>query len=119
MIRHFLLSLSRDVLCGKLACVWPHNNTYKSDVRSAVYSSTQGHVCITIGSSVRSGGRDYAYVADGTVCGSQMVTKHVHLSLSVLNYVIIRHYIPWWLSQSYKMDLNLVLPLISQMILKR
>uniref|UniRef100_A0A8C6AND0 ADAM metallopeptidase domain 18 n=1 Tax=Monodon monoceros TaxID=40151 RepID=A0A8C6AND0_MONMO len=62
----------KDVLCGKLACVWPHNNTYKSDVRSAVYSSTQGHVCITIGSSVRSGGRDYAYVADGTVCGSQM-----------------------------------------------
>uniref|UniRef100_A0A8C0DQE0 ADAM metallopeptidase domain 18 n=1 Tax=Balaenoptera musculus TaxID=9771 RepID=A0A8C0DQE0_BALMU len=62
----------KDVLCGKLACVWPHNNTYKSDVQSAVYSSTQGHVCITIGSSVRSGGRDYAYVADGTVCGSQM-----------------------------------------------
>ncbi|CAK7294747.1 Disintegrin and metalloproteinase domain-containing protein 18 [Vulpes lagopus] len=65
---------SRDVLCGKLACVWPHKNTYKNDVRSAVYSNIQGHVCIsmTTGLSVRSDGRDYAYVADGTVCGAQM-----------------------------------------------
>ncbi|KAM5275994.1 disintegrin and metalloproteinase domain-containing protein 18-like [Hipposideros larvatus] len=74
-----------DVLCGKLACVWPHN-TYKSNVQSAVYSYTQGHVCISIttGSSVRSDGRDYAYVADGTVCGAQMycenkTCKEVHL----------------------------------------
>ncbi|XP_057552949.1 disintegrin and metalloproteinase domain-containing protein 18-like [Hippopotamus amphibius kiboko] len=62
----------KDVLCGKLACVWPNNNTYKSDVRAAIYSYTQGRVCITARSSVRSGGRDYAYVADGTVCGPQM-----------------------------------------------
>uniref|UniRef100_A0A8C3WP32 ADAM metallopeptidase domain 18 n=1 Tax=Catagonus wagneri TaxID=51154 RepID=A0A8C3WP32_9CETA len=61
-----------DVFCGKLACIWPDKNTYKGDVRSAVYSYTQGHVCITTGSSLRSGGRDYAYVADGTVCGAQM-----------------------------------------------
>nr|XP_031547407.1 disintegrin and metalloproteinase domain-containing protein 18-like isoform X1 [Vicugna pacos] len=62
----------KDVLCGKLACVWPQKNPFKTDVRSAVYLYTQGHVCITTGSSVRSGGRDYAYVADGTVCGAQM-----------------------------------------------
>ncbi|XP_037382007.1 disintegrin and metalloproteinase domain-containing protein 18-like isoform X2 [Talpa occidentalis] len=64
----------KDVLCGKLACVWPHNNTYKSDVQSAVYSNIQGHLClsITTGSSVRSEERDYVYVADGTVCGPQM-----------------------------------------------
>lgn len=77
MIRDFLLSISRDVLCGKLACVWPDKNTYKSAVQSAVYSYIPGHVCISIatGSSVRSDGRDYVYVADGTVCGAQMVTK--------------------------------------------
>lgn len=77
MLRNFLLSIFRDVLCGKLACVWPHKNTYQSDVQSTVYSYTQGHVClsITTGSSVKSNGRDYAYVADGTVCGAQMVTK--------------------------------------------
>lgn len=43
---------------------------------------------------MRSDGRDYAYVADGTVCGTQMVTKHVHLYLAVLYYVIIKYYIP-------------------------
>ncbi|XP_027455317.1 disintegrin and metalloproteinase domain-containing protein 18 isoform X5 [Zalophus californianus] len=76
----------KDVLCGKLACVWPQKNTYKSDIQSAVYSYIQGHVCISIttGSSVRSDGRDYAYVADGTVCGTQMycinkTCKEVHL----------------------------------------
>uniref|UniRef100_UPI001659F3C1 disintegrin and metalloproteinase domain-containing protein 18-like n=1 Tax=Halichoerus grypus TaxID=9711 RepID=UPI001659F3C1 len=86
----------KDVLCGKLACVWPQKNTYKNDIQSAVYSYIQGHVCISIttGSSVRSDGRDYAYVADGTVCGTQMVTKHVHLYLAVLNYVIIKYCIP-------------------------
>ncbi|KAM9194451.1 disintegrin and metalloproteinase domain-containing protein 18 [Dugong dugon] len=64
----------KDVLCGKLACVRPHENTYKNDIKSTVYSYIQGHVCmsITIGSSVSSDGRDYAYVADGTVCGPQM-----------------------------------------------
>ncbi|XP_038545728.1 disintegrin and metalloproteinase domain-containing protein 18 isoform X6 [Canis lupus familiaris] len=76
----------KDVLCGKLACVWPHKNTYKNDVRSAVYSYIQGHACIsmTTGLSVRSDGRDYAYVADGTVCGAQMycinkTCRKVHL----------------------------------------
>ncbi|KAB1257759.1 Disintegrin and metalloproteinase domain-containing protein 18 [Camelus dromedarius] len=72
MIKTFFLFISRDVLCGKLACVWPQKNPFKTDVRSAVYLYTQGHVCITTGLSVRSGGRDYAYVADGTVCGAQM-----------------------------------------------
>nr|XP_005897599.1 PREDICTED: disintegrin and metalloproteinase domain-containing protein 18 [Bos mutus] len=62
----------KDVLCGKLACVWPQNSTYRSDVRSAVYSYSQGLLCVTTASSVRSGGRDYTYVADGTVCGAQM-----------------------------------------------
>uniref|UniRef100_A0A286ZN86 ADAM metallopeptidase domain 18 n=2 Tax=Sus scrofa TaxID=9823 RepID=A0A286ZN86_PIG len=61
-----------DVLCGKLACIWPNKNSYKNDVQSAVYSYTQGHECITTGSAMRSDGRDYAYVADGTVCGAQM-----------------------------------------------
>ncbi|XP_042839331.1 disintegrin and metalloproteinase domain-containing protein 18 isoform X5 [Panthera tigris] len=76
----------RDVLCGKLACVWPHRNTYKNDVQSAVYSYIQGHVCISIatGSSVKSDERDYSYIADGTVCGAQMycinkTCKKVHL----------------------------------------
>ncbi|XP_047713366.1 disintegrin and metalloproteinase domain-containing protein 18-like isoform X5 [Prionailurus viverrinus] len=76
----------RDVLCGKLACVWPHKNTYKNDVQPAVYSYIQGHVCISIatGSSVKSDERDYSYVADGTVCGAQMycinkTCKKVHL----------------------------------------
>ncbi|XP_077705397.1 disintegrin and metalloproteinase domain-containing protein 18-like isoform X8 [Canis aureus] len=70
----------KDVLCGKLACVWPHKNTYKNDVRSAVYSYIQGHACIsmTTGLSVRSDGRDYAYVADGTVCGAQMTERQRH-----------------------------------------
>ncbi|XP_038545726.1 disintegrin and metalloproteinase domain-containing protein 18 isoform X4 [Canis lupus familiaris] len=69
----------KDVLCGKLACVWPHKNTYKNDVRSAVYSYIQGHACIsmTTGLSVRSDGRDYAYVADGTVCGAQMICNNL------------------------------------------
>ncbi|XP_043749570.1 disintegrin and metalloproteinase domain-containing protein 18 [Cervus elaphus] len=62
----------KDVLCGKLACVWPQNSTYRSDVRSAVYSYSQGLVCITPASSVRSGGGDDTYVADGTMCGEQM-----------------------------------------------
>ncbi|XP_046504765.1 disintegrin and metalloproteinase domain-containing protein 18-like [Equus quagga] len=76
----------KDVLCGKLACVWPDKNTYKSAVQSAVYSYIPGHVCISVatGSSVRSDGRDYVYVADGTVCGAQMycvnkTCKGVHL----------------------------------------
>lgn len=86
----------RDVLCGKLACVWPHKNTYKNDVQPAVYSYIQGHVCISIatGSSVKSDERDYSYIADGTVCGAQMVTKYVHFYLAVLNYIIIKYYIP-------------------------
>ncbi|KAF6083636.1 ADAM metallopeptidase domain 18 [Phyllostomus discolor] len=68
----------KDVLCGKLACVWSHNNTYKSNVESAVYSYTQGHECLSITSelSVRSDGRDYAYVADGTACGTQMYCEN-------------------------------------------
>lgn len=79
IMRNFLLFISRDVLCGKLACVWPQKNTYKNNFQSAIYSYTQGHVCLSIptGLSVRSDGRDYGYVADGTVCGTQMVTKHV------------------------------------------
>lgn len=103
MVRTFLLSFSRDVLCGKLACVLPRKNTYKSNVQSAVYSYTQGHVCISVtpGSSVRSDGRDYGYVADGTACGAQMVTKHIHSYLAVFDYVIIRCYIPQWLSQLF------------------
>ncbi|GAB5570297.1 disintegrin and metalloproteinase domain-containing protein 18-like isoform X2 [Prionailurus iriomotensis] len=69
----------RDVLCGKLACVWPHKNTYKNDVQPAVYSYIQGHVCISIatGSSVKSDERDYSYVADGTVCGAQMICNNL------------------------------------------
>ncbi|KAI5940898.1 Disintegrin and metalloproteinase domain-containing protein 18 [Manis javanica] len=76
----------KDVLCGKLACVWPHKNTYKNDVQSAVYSYIQGHEClsVTTGSLVRSDGRDHAYVADGTICGAFIFTqnktcKEVHL----------------------------------------
>lgn len=89
--QEFSLSISRDVLCGKLACVWPHNNTYKSNVQPAVHSYTQGHEClsITTESSVRSDGRDYAYVADGTACGTQMVAKRVCLHFPVVNYAII------------------------------
>uniref|UniRef100_A0A8C0X6Y5 Disintegrin and metalloproteinase domain-containing protein 18 n=1 Tax=Castor canadensis TaxID=51338 RepID=A0A8C0X6Y5_CASCN len=75
----------RDVLCGKLACIWP----YESTVQSAIYSQVHDHVCLSIppGSSVRSDGRDSAYVADGTVCGPQMVTKCNPLYLAVLNYI--------------------------------
>nr|KAF6459917.1 ADAM metallopeptidase domain 18 [Molossus molossus] len=76
----------KDVLCGKLACVWPQKNTYRSNIRSAVYSYTQGHLCLSIptGLSMRSDGRDYSYVADGTVCGTQMycenkTCKEIHL----------------------------------------
>ncbi|XP_032185182.1 disintegrin and metalloproteinase domain-containing protein 18-like isoform X3 [Mustela erminea] len=83
----------KDVLCGKLACVWPLKN-YKNDVQSAVYSYIQGHECISVatGSSVRSDGRDYAYVADGTVCGTQMycinkTCKEVHLAGNKCNAV--------------------------------
>ncbi|KAF4026212.1 hypothetical protein G4228_018355, partial [Cervus hanglu yarkandensis] len=67
----------KDVLCGKLACVWPQNSTYRSDVRSAVYSYSQGLVCITPASSVRSGGGDDTYVADGTMCGEQMICNNL------------------------------------------
>ncbi|XP_006860053.1 PREDICTED: disintegrin and metalloproteinase domain-containing protein 18-like [Chrysochloris asiatica] len=68
----------KDVLCGKLACVRPHKNTYKSDNQSTVYSYTKGHVCISItpGSSVSSDGSDFAYVADGTVCGPGMICNN-------------------------------------------
>ncbi|XP_054099850.2 disintegrin and metalloproteinase domain-containing protein 18 isoform X1 [Callithrix jacchus] len=64
----------KDVLCGKLACVQPHKNTYKSDVQATVYSYIQDHVCLSIatGTSVRSDGTDNAYVADGTMCGPEM-----------------------------------------------
>lgn len=79
IMRNFLLFISRDVLCGKLACVWPQKNNYKNNIQYAVYSYTQGHLCLSIptGLSMRSDTRDYGYVADGTVCGTQMVTKHV------------------------------------------
>ncbi|KAM6221042.1 disintegrin and metalloproteinase domain-containing protein 18-like [Rhynchocyon petersi] len=64
----------KDVLCGKLACIWPHENMYKSDIQSIVYSYVQGHICMstTTESPVSSNGKDYSYVADGTVCGLQM-----------------------------------------------
>ncbi|XP_049627793.1 disintegrin and metalloproteinase domain-containing protein 18, partial [Suncus etruscus] len=64
----------KDVLCGKLACVWPHQNIYKSDIQSVLYSYTQDYMCmsITAGSSLSADGKDYAYVADGTVCGPNM-----------------------------------------------
>ncbi|XP_006900364.1 PREDICTED: disintegrin and metalloproteinase domain-containing protein 18-like [Elephantulus edwardii] len=64
----------KDVLCGKLACIWSHENANKNDNPTTVYSYVQGHVCMStvIGSSVSSDGRDYAYVADGTACGPQM-----------------------------------------------
>ncbi|XP_075413335.1 disintegrin and metalloproteinase domain-containing protein 18-like [Tenrec ecaudatus] len=64
----------KDDLCRKLACVWPHEHTYKSDIPYTVYSYIQDYACISIptGSSVNSDGRDYAYVADGTVCGEGM-----------------------------------------------
>ncbi|XP_062932802.1 LOW QUALITY PROTEIN: disintegrin and metalloproteinase domain-containing protein 18-like [Cynocephalus volans] len=82
----------KDVLCGKLACVWPHKDTYESDVRSAAYSYVQDHVClsITAGLSVGSDGTDNAYVADGTVCGPQMycvnkTCRAVHLMGSNCN----------------------------------
>ncbi|KAL1773249.1 disintegrin and metalloproteinase domain-containing protein 18, partial [Sigmodon hispidus] len=63
----------KDVLCGKLACFQPHKN-YKSTAQSVVYSYVHDNVCLSIppGLSMRSDGRDYAYVADGTVCGPQM-----------------------------------------------
>lgn len=89
LIRNFLLSTSRDVLCGKLACVQPHKNANKSEVQSTVYSYIQDHVCVSIatGSSMRSDGTDNAYVADGTMCGPEMVTKCDNLYSAVLNYV--------------------------------
>uniref|UniRef100_H0WR93 ADAM metallopeptidase domain 18 n=1 Tax=Otolemur garnettii TaxID=30611 RepID=H0WR93_OTOGA len=64
----------KDILCGKLACVWPQKNTYKNDVHSAVYTYIQDYVCLSVatGSSMRSDGRDNGYVADGTMCGPQM-----------------------------------------------
>uniref|UniRef100_A0A2K6L722 ADAM metallopeptidase domain 18 n=1 Tax=Rhinopithecus bieti TaxID=61621 RepID=A0A2K6L722_RHIBE len=86
LIRNFLLSTSRDVLCGKLACVQPHKNAYKSDIQYTVYSYIQDHVCVSIatGSSMRSDGTDNAYVADGTMCGPEMycvnkTCRKVHL----------------------------------------
>lgn len=70
----FLFSISRDVLCGKLACFRPPKN-YKSPSQSVVYSYVHDSVCLSVlpGLSMRSDGRDSAYVADGTVCGPQMV----------------------------------------------
>ncbi|XP_048648824.1 disintegrin and metalloproteinase domain-containing protein 18 isoform X10 [Marmota marmota marmota] len=64
----------KDILCGKLTCVWPHKNTYKTAAQYTVYSYIHDHVCLSIipGSSLSSDGRDNAYVADGTVCGPQM-----------------------------------------------
>ncbi|XP_059101060.1 disintegrin and metalloproteinase domain-containing protein 18 [Peromyscus eremicus] len=63
----------KDVLCGKLTCFRPHKN-YKSTAQSVIYSYVHDSVCLSIppGLSMRSDGRDYAYVADGTVCGPQM-----------------------------------------------
>ncbi|XP_006164800.1 disintegrin and metalloproteinase domain-containing protein 18 isoform X2 [Tupaia chinensis] len=64
----------KDILCGKLACIWPQNDTYKSSVQSAVHSHIQDHACLSVTSelSMRSVGRDNGYVADGTVCGLHM-----------------------------------------------
>ncbi|XP_065375193.1 disintegrin and metalloproteinase domain-containing protein 18 isoform X9 [Macaca fascicularis] len=77
----------KDVLCGKLACVQPHKNAYKSDIQYTVYSYIQDHVCVSIatGSSMRSDGTDNAYVADGTMCGPEMycvnkTCRKVHLT---------------------------------------
>ncbi|KAL6039018.1 hypothetical protein STEG23_007148, partial [Scotinomys teguina] len=63
----------KDVLCGKLACFRPHKK-YKSTAQPVIYSYVHDSVCLSIppGVSMRSDGRDYAYVADGTVCGPQM-----------------------------------------------
>ncbi|NP_001362245.1 disintegrin and metalloproteinase domain-containing protein 18 isoform X2 [Rattus norvegicus] len=63
----------KDVLCGKLACFRPNKN-YKSSTQSVLYSYVHGSVCLSIppGLSMRSDGKDNAYVADGTVCGPQM-----------------------------------------------
>ncbi|GAB1293054.1 Disintegrin and metalloproteinase domain-containing protein 18 [Apodemus speciosus] len=63
----------QDVLCGKLACFRPHKN-YKSPSQSVVYSYVHDRVCLSVppGLSMKSDGRDSAYVADGTVCGPQM-----------------------------------------------
>uniref|UniRef100_A0A8C6QSK3 A disintegrin and metallopeptidase domain 18 n=1 Tax=Nannospalax galili TaxID=1026970 RepID=A0A8C6QSK3_NANGA len=76
----------KDVLCGKLACVQPHRNHYKSAAHSAAHSYVYDSVCLSIppGSSVRADGQDNAYVADGTACGPQMycinkTCKEVHL----------------------------------------
>nr|XP_023418599.1 disintegrin and metalloproteinase domain-containing protein 18 [Cavia porcellus] len=64
----------KDVLCGKLACVQPHKDTNKSAIRSTVYLYIHNYECLSIipGTSLRSDGRDDAYVTDGTVCGPQM-----------------------------------------------
>lgn len=85
---NFLLSIPRDVLCGKLACVQPHKDTNKSAIRSTVYLYIHNYECLSIipGTSLRSDGRDDAYVTDGTVCGPQMVTKCDILYLLVLCY---------------------------------
>ncbi|OBS76152.1 hypothetical protein A6R68_17394, partial [Neotoma lepida] len=63
----------QDVLCGKLACFRPHKN-YKNTAQSVIYSYVHDSVCLSIppGLSMKSDGGDYAYVADGTVCGPQM-----------------------------------------------
>ncbi|XP_021075049.1 disintegrin and metalloproteinase domain-containing protein 18 [Mus pahari] len=63
----------QDVLCGKLACFRPPKN-YKSPSQSVVYSYVHDSVCLSVlpGLSMRSDGRDSAFVADGTVCGPQM-----------------------------------------------
>ncbi|KAK7823000.1 hypothetical protein U0070_025817 [Myodes glareolus] len=67
----------KDVLCGKLACFQPHQN-HKSTARSVVYSYVHDSVCLSMppGLSMRSDGRDYAFVADGTVCGPQMICNN-------------------------------------------
>lgn len=76
IITNFLLSIFRDILCGKLVCVFPSKDTYKGDAEAAVGSSAHDHVCVSTapGSSVTPDGTDAAYVADGTTCGPQMVT---------------------------------------------
>ncbi|CAH6787150.1 disintegrin and metalloproteinase domain-containing protein 18 [Phodopus roborovskii] len=81
----------KDVLCGKLACFQPHKN-YKGIARSVVYSYVHDSVCLSIppGFSMRADGKDYAYVADGTVCGPQMycvnrTCKEVNLTGSDCN----------------------------------
>ncbi|XP_058525768.1 disintegrin and metalloproteinase domain-containing protein 18 isoform X1 [Ochotona princeps] len=64
----------KDILCGKLVCIFPSKDNYKGDVETAVVSSTHEYICVSTaaGSSVTPDGRDAVYVADGTMCGPQM-----------------------------------------------